>query len=103
MNQESTCSGHQNKAFCFEQRVVQIDQAYLGQQCPWCVHLGVLGFLHSGGNSSVLLCLQVICSGVGKQAKCVSGIHPLSRLWLQQVVKDPHLNGYGREPDLKSY
>lgn len=34
MNQESTRSGHQNKVFCFEQRVVQIDQGYLGQQCP---------------------------------------------------------------------
>lgn len=48
MNQESTRSVHQNKVFCFKQRVVQLNQGYLGQQCPWSVYLGDLGFLHSG-------------------------------------------------------
>lgn len=48
MNQESTCSVHQNKVFCFKQTVVQINQGYVGQQCPWSVYLGDSGFLHSG-------------------------------------------------------
>lgn len=48
MNQESTGSVHQNRVFCFKQRVIQLNQGDMCQQCPWSVYLGVWGFLHSG-------------------------------------------------------
>lgn len=80
MNQESTCSVHQNKVFCFRQRVVQINQGYVGQQCPCSVYLGDLWFLHFEETPASLFDLKSFALGE-KQAKDIFKIHPLSRLW----------------------